>query len=42
MADLHERIPNSRLKIIPGAKHGLPFSHADECSRTLRQFLDEI
>ena len=42
MADLYERIPNARLKIIPGAKHGLPFSHADECSRTLRQFLDEI
>mgnify|MGYP003324986352 FL=1 len=42
MADLHERITNSRLKIIPGAKHGLPFSHAAECSRTFRQFLDEI
>ena len=42
MADLHERITNSRLKIVPGAKHGLPFSHADECSHTLRHFLDEI
>jgi len=42
MADLYERIPNACLKIIPGAKHGLPFSHANECSRTLRQFLDEI
>ena len=42
MADLYEKIPNARLKIFPGAKHGMPFSHAQECSRTLRTFLDEI
>jgi pimeloyl-ACP methyl ester carboxylesterase len=42
MADLHERIPNAQLKIFPDAKHGLPFSHASECSQALRQFLDRI
>ncbi|MFP6698158.1 MAG: alpha/beta hydrolase [Alphaproteobacteria bacterium] len=42
MADLHERIPNAQLKIFPDAKHGLPFSHARECSQALRQFLDGI
>jgi pimeloyl-ACP methyl ester carboxylesterase len=39
MADLHQRIANAQLKIFPGAKHGLPFSHAGVCSEALREFL---
>ncbi|NQV61455.1 MAG: alpha/beta fold hydrolase [Alphaproteobacteria bacterium] len=42
MADLHALLPNARLRIFPHARHGLPFSHAGECSATLRAFLDEL
>mgnify|MGYP006424422063 FL=1 len=42
MADLHARIANAHLKVFPDAKHGLPFSHAGECSAALRKFLDGI
>ncbi len=42
MADMHARMCHARLRIFPHAKHGLPFSHADECSAALRAFLDEI
>ncbi|MBI1396057.1 MAG: alpha/beta fold hydrolase [Betaproteobacteria bacterium] len=41
MADLHAKLPNARLQIFPHARHGLPFSHAADCSRALRRFLDE-
>ena len=41
MADLKSKLPDSRLKIFPHARHGLPFSHAKECAETLRLFLDE-
>ncbi len=40
MADLHERLPDSRLQVFAGARHGLPFSHAAQCARMLRDFLD--
>jgi pimeloyl-ACP methyl ester carboxylesterase len=42
MADLHALIPGAQLRIFPHAKHGLPFSHADECSQALRAFLDVL
>jgi pimeloyl-ACP methyl ester carboxylesterase len=42
MADLHALIPGAQLRIVPHARHGMPFSHAAECSETLRAFLDEI
>ena len=42
MADLHALIPGAQLRIFPYAKHGLPFSHADECSQALRAFLDVL
>ncbi len=42
MADLYDRLPNAQLRIFPHAKHGLPFSHADACSVTLRNFLDGL
>ncbi len=41
MADLHRNLPNSRLQIFAHARHGLPFSHARQCARTLREFLDD-
>ncbi len=42
MADLHALIPGAQLRIFPHAKHGLPFSHAGECSQALRTFLDAL
>jgi pimeloyl-ACP methyl ester carboxylesterase len=42
MAELHGQLVNSRLRIFPNTRHGLPFSHACECSRTLLQFLDGV
>ncbi len=42
MADLHARLPDAQLRIFPNSAHGLPFSHARECSEALRQFLEEI
>ena len=40
MADLHVSLRDSRLQVFAGARHGLPFSHAKQCARTLREFLD--
>jgi pimeloyl-ACP methyl ester carboxylesterase len=42
MADLHARLPRSQLNVVAGTRHGLPFSHAKECSGMLRQFLEEL
>lgn len=40
MAEMHRALPDSRLQVFARAKHGLPFSHARECARLLRAFLD--
>jgi pimeloyl-ACP methyl ester carboxylesterase len=40
MGDLHRRLPNAQLNVIGSARHGLPFSHAAQCSSLLRTFLD--
>jgi pimeloyl-ACP methyl ester carboxylesterase len=40
MAELHRLLPNARLNVIGPARHGLPFSHATQCSGLLRSFLD--
>ncbi len=40
MAELHRLLPGSRLQIFAHARHGLPFSHARECSTVFRSFLD--
>ena len=40
MADFHARVPGARLHVFGHAKHGLPFSHAAECARLLRGFLE--
>lgn len=42
MADLHSRLPDSRLQVFARARHGLPFSHAADCAQALRKFLDEV
>ncbi len=36
---LHELVPGSELHVFRGVRHGLPFSHADECARLLLDFL---
>jgi len=41
MADLKARLPEACLQVFAHAKHGLPFSHARECSQLLRTFLEE-
>lgn len=40
MAELHRLLPDARLNVIGPARHGLPFSHAAQCSALLRSFLD--
>jgi pimeloyl-ACP methyl ester carboxylesterase len=42
LADLKSKLPDARLQIFAHARHGLPFSHATQCARTLRQFLEEV
>lgn len=38
--ELAEHIPHAELCMFQGVRHGLPFSHAAECSARLVQFLD--
>lgn len=38
-AELKERVPDTELRVFPGVRHGLPFSHAEECARALLDFL---
>jgi len=40
MAELHRLLPSSQLNIFGHSRHGLPFSHAAQCSAVLRSFLD--
>ena len=41
-AEMRALVPDSRLRIVPRAKHGLPFSHAANEAQYLVAFLDEI
>ena len=41
MADLKEKLPDARLQVFANARHGLPFSHAAQCSKLYAQFLAE-
>ena len=36
---LDELVSGAEMKIFSGVRHGLPFSHPEECSRTLLDFL---
>ena len=38
--ELLERVANADLAVIPGARHGLPFSHGTECGVRLARHLD--
>ena len=40
MADLHRLLIDAQLTVIGHARHGLPFSHAQQCAALLRTFLD--
>jgi 3-oxoadipate enol-lactonase len=35
-------VPHAEVAVFPGARHGLPFSHARECARTLLAFLARV
>lgn len=39
MGELNESLPDSRLRVVAHAKHGLPYSHARECAAELSAFL---
>jgi len=41
-AEMRALVPNSRLRIVPHSKHGLPFSHARSEAEALVAFLAEI
>ena len=38
--ELAEHVRHAELAMFPGVRHGLPFSHARECSARLAEFLD--
>jgi 3-oxoadipate enol-lactonase len=35
-------VPHAEVAVFPGARHGLPFSHAKECAQTLLAFLTRV
>jgi len=39
-ASLKKYVPDSELRIFPGVRHGLPFSHPGECASALLDFLE--
>lgn len=41
-AEMRALVPDSRLRIVPHSKHGLPFSHAPTEAQYLVAFLDEV
>ncbi len=38
---LHEAIPESQLVVLPGAPHGIPWTHAEDVNRALLSFIGE-
>ena len=40
MADLHRRLPNAEMQVLPTPGTGFPCLHARQCSEALVQFLD--
>jgi pimeloyl-ACP methyl ester carboxylesterase len=41
MAEFKAGLRDSRLRVFAHARHGLPFSHAQECATELRTFLED-
>jgi pimeloyl-ACP methyl ester carboxylesterase len=39
--EMHQKIKHSKLIVVPQSRHGLPYSHAKECSQYLLDFLKE-
>ena len=39
-AEMHRLLPNAELNVFGHARHGLPFSHGQQCGALLRSFLD--
>lgn len=35
-------VPHAELAVFPGVRHGLPFSHAGECSARAAEFLERV
>jgi len=42
MADFRDRVAGARLHVIGHSRHGLPFSHAEDCAALLSKFLAKI
>lgn len=42
MAEMLAALPDARLQVFPGARHGLPFSHGSDCARALRDFIESL
>ena len=40
MAALQRALPDASLQVFAHARHGLPFSHAAECSAAVARFID--
>lgn len=40
--ELAEMVPDAELAVFPGVRHGLPFSHALQCARRLKAFLERV
>ncbi len=40
--DLKSKLKHARMQVFANTRHGLPFSHANQCSHTLMQFLAEL
>jgi pimeloyl-ACP methyl ester carboxylesterase len=42
MAEMHSRLRNSEFHVFNHARHGLPFSHAQECAQVMFEFLTRL
>ncbi|MBS0244767.1 MAG: alpha/beta fold hydrolase, partial [Proteobacteria bacterium] len=40
--ELHRRVKGSELAVFPGTRHGLPFSHGNECGALLARHLARV
>lgn len=40
-AEIHELLPNSRMMVIPGARHAIACSHAADCAMAFLEFVSE-
>ena len=38
--EIRDAIPGSEMDVIPNSRHGVVFSHAQQCAESLREFLD--